>query len=66
MRIDSGERVIQEVDVMVLVDGSGKRHARFLSTAEVNSLLANFGQITGRKNVKIGLQTTGFHHRLLL
>ena len=65
MRVDSTHGVVQEIDVVVLVDGPGQRDARLLSARQVDSLLADFGHVARGQHLQIGVEGTRVQHSVV-
>ncbi len=56
MRIDGRERVVEADNVSVVVEGTGNVDSLLLATTEVDTLLANLGEIAGWQDGKIGFE----------
>ena len=50
--------VIQQIDIFLLIDGSGKSKSGLLSTTQVDSFLSNFSKITTLHDFKVSLKLT--------
>ena len=55
VRVDSGERVVQQVHVGVVVDSPGQTNPLLLTPGQVDPLFPDLSLVPAGKYVKVGL-----------
>lgn len=60
--IHSGQRVVEEIQFLFLVDGTGKGYPGPLSPAEGYTLLSDLCLVSSRQDAEVIIQGTGLQH----
>ena len=62
MRVESGQRIVQHVNVSVGVYRSGEADALLLAAGQVDALLADFGRVACRHQLQVARERTRAYH----